>query len=64
MSVRKDTETFVNKCSECNYKWRVIFDVETIHWYDDSKSIAMPSGFDCPKCRKWSPPNKITDKTK
>lgn len=62
MSVERTTETFVNKCSRCSNRWRVMLEVDIIDWGSGLSSIVSTRNIECPKCRKFTPIRKVTDK--
>lgn len=62
MSVERTTETFVNRCRRCNYKWTAKIEVDVIDWGVGLSSIVGAKDIECPKCRRYSPIRRVTDK--
>lgn len=62
MSVSVALETFVNKCSHCNHKWRVVCEVDLIKWWDGQASLLAPPMLECPNCRIMTDRRQINDR--
>ena len=62
MSVTRTSQVFTNKCRRCHHKWRAMLEVDLIDWYDETSSLVAAKDIECPKCKRYSPVNKVTDK--
>jgi hypothetical protein len=62
MSVERALETYINVCRKCKHKWRVICEVDLIHWGTGDASILSPKEIQCPVCMTFSERKKMSER--